>query len=1111
MSLPKKIIDKVSGRYLNLSLRSKISVTLIASVFSICGLVMLASYASTYYLIINHTRELLNSEATLDKREVEIKLSAEIQAATEFSNNFITANALADTEERELYLVPFLRNQKHVFKDTSLSVLDYRGRLIAGNVQNKSDYENNPVFKAMMEQGSSKIAVYGDELDAKLMLALPVRYRLTNQVEGGVVLEIPLKSILAQNTTDTFRWMVNGSDDLIAGKLPVSDNLIVSAKHKIQLPIPDIELAYYLAYDRKKALQKINNLLAGYLGIALIAIVGLLAFARFIARYISRPLEYLSEIAREVTNSGRPHSRININTKDEYGALAEAFNTMFGRLDNTYRDLEARVKERTAELERARIESENARNLLHEAVGSATYGFCIFDREDKLVVFNEAYRQFTQLGDYLRIGCSYEELLMKQAEAEVFTDSLGREQAWVIERMQHHRKADATLLELKRSDGRYFMGQEVMSPSGFVIATRIDITELKHVTQALTQRELYLQATLDNLPFLFWLKDEQGRFLAINKVYADACGLLHPEEAVGKTDFDIWPADIAQQYHADDDEVIASMREKHIEQLMHASYGETWIETYKKPVMTKDGKVMGTVGFARDISDRKYVELALAEAEMRWSLAMRGANDGVWDWNLNTNKVFFSDRWKEMLGFEGDEISDSADEWESRVHPDDHQRSLDLLHAHLRGETEFYNNEHRLRCKDGSYKWVLARAKAFIDEDGKPIRISGFNTDVSEKKLAEAIIIDRTQQLDEIFALSPDGFVSFDQFGQYKYANPAFLQLTNLAAEQLVGLNEQAFSELLARQCKPNARFVGIEALRTKVATLANIDGKQRSSHSRLAGQIIELAGVGNRLLEISLRTSKSETVSEILYLRDVTHEVEVSRIKSDFLSTAAHELRTPMSSIYGYSELLLVRKFSEEQQRQFHEIIHKQAAMVSEILNELLDLQRIESRRGKDFVIAQVDVSEIVTETVNMFKVPSGRSSPLISLSDEQLFIHVDRSKMIQVINNVLSNAYKYSPHGGDVEINVLINRKSVKNNLVGISVRDYGIGMTASQQARVCERFYRADTSGTLPGSGLGMSIVKEIVELHHGKVDISSEYGLGTCVTLWLPIQQKLASKS
>jgi PAS domain S-box-containing protein len=1099
MSVIHKIHDRLISKYLAFSLRGKISFALITIVSIVCGLVMLASYASARYQILNDTYELLNSKAKLEQRELEIKLSGEIQSATEFANNLITANALADTRERELYLVPIIKNQKHAFENTGLTVVDYRGRPIASNLGQKPDYASNAAYKAMMEAGKAQIQIQKNMTHAPtLVIVLPVYYRLTNQIEGGVVLDIPLKSMLLENTASDFHWLVDNKATVVAGYQPDFSKVIVSSGHKLRLSISDFTLQYFLATDRDETLKDIDNLLYQYLAIALFAIALLLIFAKTSARYISRPLEHLSEVAKEVTTSGRPRSRINIDTKDEYGALAEAFNSMFVRLDDIYEDLEARVKSRTAELE-------TAKNLLQEAVTSVRHGFCIFDQQDKLLIFNEAYKQYTTLGDFITVGRTYAEILTKVAETKAFDMAAGSEAEWIQTRIAYHMRADSAPFELKRADGRWFIAQEVRSPSGYVIGTRIEITELKKIADTLMQRELYLRATLDNLPFLFWLKDKDSRFLAVNRKFAEACGLAQPDEAAGKTDYDVWPEALAAKYVADDSEVMESMQEKHVEEPMDASYGTTWIETYKKPVMTRDGKVMGTVGFARDISDRKCIELALAEADLRWSMALRGANDGIWDWNLKTEKVFYSERWKTMLGYDPDEISDSPDEWKSRIHPDERELMLNLINDHLAGNSEFYAGEHRLRCKDGSYKWILTRGKAFFDESGKPIRISGSHTDISENKIAENIIMDRTQQLDAIFALSPDGLVCFDQNGNFKYANPAFYHLTNLDAAKLTGLNETEFSLLLAQQCKENARFIGIGALRAKHAIAAGVDAGYGKGLLRedFDGQVIELAAAGNRLLEISLRLSKAPTVSEILYLRDVTYEVEVSRIKSEFLSTAAHELRTPMSSIFGYSELLLSRKFSDEQQRKMHEVIHKQAIIVSEILNELLDLQRIESRRGKDFEFTRWNVGQLVDETLAMFKVPDGRAAPVVLLSADSCVVKADRSKMIQVINNVLSNAYKYSPNGGDVVIEIEKNAESADIRFVGIKIKDHGLGLKPEQQARVFERFYRADTSGAVQGTGLGMSIVKEIIELHNGYIDITSQYGTGTTVTLWLPV--------
>lgn len=124
--------------------------------------------------------------------------------------------------------------------------------------------------------------------------------------------------------------------------------------------------------------------------------------------------------------------------------------------------------------------------------------------------------------------------------------------------------------------------------------------------------------------------------------------------------------------------------------------------------------------------------------EMTWVYALEGNRDGVWDWNAVTNEVFFSKRWKEMLGFEEDEITNQLSEWERRVHPEDRADVYEKLNAHLNGDTRHYESEHRLLCKDGTYKWILDRGKIVSwTEDGKPFRVVGTHTDVTIRKEAE--------------------------------------------------------------------------------------------------------------------------------------------------------------------------------------------------------------------------------------------------------------------------------------------------------------------------------------------------------------------------------------
>jgi signal transduction histidine kinase len=337
--------------------------------------------------------------------------------------------------------------------------------------------------------------------------------------------------------------------------------------------------------------------------------------------------------------------------------------------------------------------------------------------------------------------------------------------------------------------------------------------------------------------------------------------------------------------------------------------------------------------------------------------------------------------------------------------------------------------------------------------------------------------------------------------------------MTGLKAGDMIGLDEASFSKDLANLCAPAARFPGVARLREQLDALSagiatggpstgrapGTDGK-RPAGADGRRQIFELAACGNRVIEVNLRISRTENTSQILYFRDITIETEVDRLKSEFLSPAAHELRTPMASIHGFTELLLAQEFSEAERHEFLETIFGQSQLMISIINELLDLARIEARRGKDFIIERVEVGELLHGIVAGFKPPQGRLLPQEPLIEEPLWVSADRKKLIQAVSNVISNAYKYSPGGGTVGIELVSPTSDVP--LFGIRITDHGIGKTPGQLTRVCERFYRADASGQIPGTGLGMSIVKEIVELHGGQLELASKVGAGTTVTIWLP---------
>jgi signal transduction histidine kinase len=357
--------------------------------------------------------------------------------------------------------------------------------------------------------------------------------------------------------------------------------------------------------------------------------------------------------------------------------------------------------------------------------------------------------------------------------------------------------------------------------------------------------------------------------------------------------------------------------------------------------------------------------------------------------------------------------------------------------------------------------------------------------------LAQAQIEERTEQRNAIFAMSPDGFVSFDRERRVKYVSPAFTRMMATKGAALEGMPDIHFWDWMSERCNPATPMPDLNQLR-----LASADSG-RSGLPR-----VELTGPGTRVLQVDLRTSQSAFVSQIMYFRDVTHESEVERLKSDFLATAAHELRTPMASIYGFSEVLLHEEQDAETRREFTEIIYSQAQLMVRILDELLDLARIEARKGKDFHYTRVCVQDLARELVKAHHWPADRMPPELSVPEVPVHVLADADKLRQVLLNVLVNAYKFSPAGGPVTIALDVRHPALPQPMVSIHVQDHGIGMTPEQVEKVCARFYRGDPSGKVAGAGLGMSIVKEIVELMHGEVNIASRLGDGTRVTINLP---------
>jgi PAS domain S-box-containing protein len=319
-----------------------------------------------------------------------------------------------------------------------------------------------------------------------------------------------------------------------------------------------------------------------------------------------------------------------------------------------------------------------------------------------------------------------------------------------------------------------------------------DITERKNAEQALCESQRMLQIVLHNIPQgVFW-KDRNSAYLGCNKVVSDFLGFVSPQELIGKSDRD-FPSvtpDEAEFYLQKDREIMGRNAPQYhiIEKITGTGGRVVWLDTSKVPLHNERGQVVGILGTWEDISERKVAEEALRQSEERFALAVRGSTDGVWDWNIPTNEVYYSPRLKELLGYADHEIPNLFATFEAHLHPDDHDWVMQAIDDHLQRRVP-YKVEYRLRNKAGVYGWFLARGQAIWDESGQATRMAGSITDINERRQAEEALRESEARFRDLFENASDLIQSVAPDGSYRYVNPAWRAIMGYSEEELKELN----------------------------------------------------------------------------------------------------------------------------------------------------------------------------------------------------------------------------------------------------------------------------------------------------------------------------------
>jgi len=264
-----------------------------------------------------------------------------------------------------------------------------------------------------------------------------------------------------------------------------------------------------------------------------------------------------------------------------------------------------------------------------------------------------------------------------------------------------------------------------------------DITDHKKAEEALrTSMSLY-HSLVQALPQNIVRKDLDGKFTFANTQFCQTIG-RRLEEVLGRSDFDLFPAALARKYQEDDRKVVKSGKTwETVEEHHPPGKDLLYVRVVKTPIHDSRGYVTGIQCMFWDVTELHNAQRALESSEQRYALAVAGANDGLWDWDLRTGEIYFGPRWKAMLGHEDAEIGKSPEEWMKRVHPDDVEKLKTDLASHVLGKTAHFENEHRMLHKDGGYRWVLSRGVGVRIRTGKAIRMAGSQTDITDRKRFE--------------------------------------------------------------------------------------------------------------------------------------------------------------------------------------------------------------------------------------------------------------------------------------------------------------------------------------------------------------------------------------
>jgi PAS domain S-box-containing protein len=500
-----------------------------------------------------------------------------------------------------------------------------------------------------------------------------------------------------------------------------------------------------------------------------------------------------------------------------------------------------------------------------------------------------------------------------------------------------------------------------------------------------------------------------------------------------------------------------------------------------------------TLSMIADVTEEVRLGREKTELLQRYQVLTEAANDLLWDWDLKTNMVTHNEALMTLYGYSKEDLVRPINWWSNMIHPDDFGIAAWSIQEAIRERRRYWTAEYRLKRADGSYVLVLDRGILHTDENDEPLRMVGSIVDLTTRKAAED---DRNQ----LFRLSIDCMLFLEPRGVITQANAAFYNLIGTAQESDKIRNMRDFlspeDQITFNEAVQSALEQGKEGhFTTGLAT--------ESSH----GETIHWGLITNesksRLFLVGRNVT--ESIADRQNLKAALAEAQAARqAQSEFLQNMSHELRTPMNGMLGTAQML-AESATTETDRKLANVLIKSGESLLEIVNDILDISKIESGI-LHFEQIPFYLPEVANTVYDLFS-PSASQKDLtftITMSPEaEVTVLGDPFRLRQILSNLVGNAIKFTDRGA---IALILDAERYEDGTIEaiLKVRDTGIGIAEDMQSKVFDRFVQVDPSLTRRqgGTGLGLAISQNLAQMMGGSLSLSSRFGSGSDFTVRIP---------